>query len=267
MRSPILRASHLPATRPSGANTWRRVHRVVGPPHRLGWCGHDPRRPGTHTVPLRQAREAESQQWEPLCRFIQARLADRLNGHLDSEDMVQEVLRRAYTGITHFRSEACIETWLKSIAQHVMINTFRIFGVRHSLHDGPAAHEAVRKALHSRNAPDPETAAVRNDLGRKLLTVDRSGQAVSLRRTETASSPTGPANTATSHSSDRHIPDANPDGRTTGEGIRLRACRCPPISYAERRMINTDEVLSGSRETKPPSVCSEDLFGHAVPSI
>ena len=109
------------------------------------------------------------EQWEPLCRFIQARWANCRSGHVDREDLAQEVLCRAYTGIAHFRGEACIETWLKGIAQHVIIDTVRMSSVRHALRDTPAALESVREALHSRSTPDPETAAVRKDLGGKLL--------------------------------------------------------------------------------------------------
>jgi RNA polymerase sigma factor (sigma-70 family) len=109
------------------------------------------------------------EQWEPLCRFIQARWVDCRVGHVDREDLAQEVLCRAYTGITHFRGEACIETWLKGIAQHVIIDTVRMSSVRHALNDTPAAHEGMREALHSRGTPDPETTAVRKDLGKKLL--------------------------------------------------------------------------------------------------
>jgi RNA polymerase sigma factor (sigma-70 family) len=117
-----------------------------------------------------QAWEAlYDEQWEPLCRFIQARFANHLNGHLDSEDMAQEVLCRAYIGIAHFHGEARIETWLKSIAQHVVIDALRMISLRHSLHDGLSTHEGIRETLSSQAAPDPETTVVRKDLHRKLL--------------------------------------------------------------------------------------------------
>ena len=118
----------------------------------------------------RQVWEAfYEEQWEPLCRFIQARWANCRSGHLDREDLAQEVLCRAYTCITHFRGEACIETWLKGIAQHVIIDTVRTSSARQALNDTSAAYEGMREALHSRSTPDPEAAAVRKDLGRKLL--------------------------------------------------------------------------------------------------
>jgi RNA polymerase sigma factor (sigma-70 family) len=79
------------------------------------------------------------------------------------------VFCRAYTGISHFRGEACVVTWLKSIAQHVMIDTVRMISVRHVLSDGSVAREGIREALHARRAPDPETAAVHKDVWRKLL--------------------------------------------------------------------------------------------------
>jgi RNA polymerase sigma factor (sigma-70 family) len=109
------------------------------------------------------------EQWDPLCRFIQTRFSNSSNAYIDCEDLAQEVFCRAYTGISHFRGEACVETWLTSIAQHVLIDTVRMLSVRHALSDGSVAHEGVREALHARSTPDPETATVRKDAGRKLL--------------------------------------------------------------------------------------------------
>jgi DNA-directed RNA polymerase specialized sigma24 family protein len=53
------------------------------------------------------------EQWDPLCRFLRVHLPGSANGDVDSEDLAQEVFCRAYTGISHFRGEACLETWLK----------------------------------------------------------------------------------------------------------------------------------------------------------
>jgi nicotinamidase-related amidase len=109
------------------------------------------------------------EQWQPLCRFIQARLPNSAKGHVDSEDSVQEVLCRAYTGISHFRGEACIETWLNCIAHHVIVDTVRMVSLRQRLSEGSGTLESVREVLHAHSVPDPEACAVQKDVLRKLL--------------------------------------------------------------------------------------------------
>jgi RNA polymerase sigma-70 factor (ECF subfamily) len=109
------------------------------------------------------------EQWEPLCRFIQARLPDKANIQVDSEDLAQEVLCRAYTGIRRFRGEASLWTWLRSIAQHVIIDTIRAASLRQQLLEGSSALESVREGLHARGMPDPEVSALREDVLGKVL--------------------------------------------------------------------------------------------------
>jgi RNA polymerase sigma factor (sigma-70 family) len=118
----------------------------------------------------RQAWEAfYEEQWEPLCRFIQARLHDQTNGAMDSEDVAQEVLCRAYTGIGRFRGEASLGTWLRSIAQHVIVDTARAATLRQRLSEGNGAIESTREHLHARAMPDPEASAIcKNLLGKAL---------------------------------------------------------------------------------------------------
>jgi RNA polymerase sigma-70 factor (ECF subfamily) len=118
----------------------------------------------------RQAWEAfYEEQWEPLCRFIQARLHDHTNGEMDSEDVAQEVLCRAYTGIGRFRGEASLGTWLRSIAQHVIVDTARAATLRQRLSEGNGAIESTREHLHARAMPDPEASAIcKNLLGKAL---------------------------------------------------------------------------------------------------
>jgi RNA polymerase sigma-70 factor, ECF subfamily len=118
----------------------------------------------------RQVWEAfYDEQWEPLCRFIQARLPDKANSKVDSEDLAQEVLCRAYTGISGFRGDASLWTWLRSIAQHVLVDTVRAASLHQHLLDGSGALESAREGLQARNVADPEAAVVRKDVLRKLL--------------------------------------------------------------------------------------------------
>src|SRR5918992_916392 len=118
----------------------------------------------------RQVWEAfYEEQWEPLCRFIQARLYDRSNSQADSEDLGQEVFCRAYAGIGRFRGEAGVGTWLRSIAHHVIVDTARAASLRQRLHEGNGALESTRENLHARDMPDPEVSTVREDgLGKAL---------------------------------------------------------------------------------------------------
>ena len=60
-------------------------------------------------------------QWEPLCAFIRVHMGEALACRVDPEDVAQEVFCRAYSGITRFRGEAQLETWLRSIAYHAII--------------------------------------------------------------------------------------------------------------------------------------------------
>jgi RNA polymerase sigma factor (sigma-70 family) len=109
------------------------------------------------------------EQWDPLCRFIRVHLPDGANDGVDSEDLAQEVFCRAYTGISHFRGEACLETCLKSIAQHVIIDMVRMASLRHRLGKESDMPDRVRDAVHCRSAPAPEMSAVRKDVLGKVL--------------------------------------------------------------------------------------------------
>ena len=109
------------------------------------------------------------EQWRPLCAFIRARLSHSPNGQADSEELAQEVLCRAYTGITHFRGEAQLETWLRTIAQYAIIDAVRAAQRERRLSEGNAAMESVCEALHVRAVPEPEASALRQDLLRQLL--------------------------------------------------------------------------------------------------
>ena len=118
----------------------------------------------------RQVWEAfYEEQWGPLCRFIEARLPGCANGEVDSEDLAQEVLCRAYTGISRFRGEASLATWLRSIAQHVIIDTARTASLRQRLGEEGAALESVREGLHARGMTDPEASALRKDVMGKMV--------------------------------------------------------------------------------------------------
>ena len=118
----------------------------------------------------RQVWEAfYEEHWEPLCRFIQARLPDNANGQADSEDLAQEVLCRAYAGICRFRGEASLWTWLRSIAQHVIVDTMRTASLREHLLSGSGTVENACEKLRARGMPDPETSAVHKDVLGKAL--------------------------------------------------------------------------------------------------
>lgn len=118
----------------------------------------------------RQVWEAlYKEQWGPLCRFIQTRLHDHANRQVDSEDLAQEVLCRAYTGINRFRGEAGLGTWLKGIAHHVIVDSARSARLRQRFHDGNDGLESTRDNLHARPMPDPEASAVRKNVLGKVL--------------------------------------------------------------------------------------------------
>ena len=109
------------------------------------------------------------EQWRPLCAFIHARLSHSPNGHADSEELAQEVLCRAYTGITRFRGEAQLETWLQTIAQYAIVDVLRAARRERGLSEGTAMPESVCEGLHARAVPDPEASALRQDLLRRLM--------------------------------------------------------------------------------------------------
>ena len=87
----------------------------------------------------------------------------------DSEDLAQEVLCRAYTGISRFRGEALLETWLLSIAHYAIIDAARAAGRERRLSEGNAALEQVSEAFHSHTVADPEASTLGQDLRRHLL--------------------------------------------------------------------------------------------------
>jgi RNA polymerase sigma-70 factor (ECF subfamily) len=109
------------------------------------------------------------EQWQPLCRFIRARLSQSTDSQVDSEDLAQEVFCRAYTGISRFRGDATLSTWLRSIAQHVIVDTMRTASLREHLLSGSGTVENVYEKLHARGMPDPETSAVGKDVLGKAL--------------------------------------------------------------------------------------------------
>jgi RNA polymerase sigma-70 factor, ECF subfamily len=109
------------------------------------------------------------EQWRPLCAFIRARLSDNPNGQADSEELAQEVLCRAYTGINRFRGEAQLETWLQTIAHYSIIDVVRATQRERRLSEGTVALERMCEALHARAVPDLEASTLRQDLLRRLL--------------------------------------------------------------------------------------------------
>jgi RNA polymerase sigma factor (sigma-70 family) len=109
------------------------------------------------------------EQWRPLCASIRARLSQSANVQADSEDLAQEVLCRAYTGISRFRGEALLETWLLSIAHYAIIDAARAAGRERRLSEGNAALERVSEAFHSHTVADPEASTLGQDLRRHLL--------------------------------------------------------------------------------------------------
>jgi RNA polymerase sigma-70 factor (ECF subfamily) len=109
------------------------------------------------------------EQWEPLCRFIQTRLHDHANRQIDSEDLAQEVLCRAYTSIGSFRGEASVGTWLRSIAHHVIVDAARTARLRQRFHNGSHHLEGAREQLYARSMPDPEMSALRKNVLGKIL--------------------------------------------------------------------------------------------------
>jgi RNA polymerase sigma factor (sigma-70 family) len=109
------------------------------------------------------------EQWRPLCASIRARVSQSANAQADSEDLAQEVLCRAYTGISRFRGEALLETWLQSIAHYAIIDAARAAERERRLSEGSAALERVCEALHSHAVPDPEASTLGQDLRRHLM--------------------------------------------------------------------------------------------------
>ena len=113
-------------------------------------------------------RALYEEQWRPLCAFIRARLPHSLNGQVDGEDLAQEALCRAYAGITHFRGEARLETWLQSIAHYAIIDAVRDARREGRLHGESDVWERVCEAVHASAEPDPEAVVLRNDLQGRL---------------------------------------------------------------------------------------------------
>lgn len=107
-------------------------------------------------------------QWDQLCAFIRARLRHSPNGQVDAEEIAQEVFVRAYRGIAHFRGEALLATWLKSIAHHTIVDTIRMSSVRDRLLHGAPTMDIVREALHPKHPPDPEAQTLHKDGWGKL---------------------------------------------------------------------------------------------------
>jgi RNA polymerase sigma-70 factor (ECF subfamily) len=109
------------------------------------------------------------EQWEPLHRFMHARLPDHASRQVDSEDLAQDVFCRAYTSISRFRGNASLGTWRRSIAHHVIVDAVRRARLHQRFCDGHDCRETAREHLHARSTPDPETFALRrNVLGKAL---------------------------------------------------------------------------------------------------
>jgi RNA polymerase sigma-70 factor (ECF subfamily) len=79
------------------------------------------------------------------------------------------VFCRAYAGIERFRGEARLGTWLRSIAQHAIVDAARAAGLRQRLHEGNGTLESARENLHARDTPAPEVSTVRKDVPGKAL--------------------------------------------------------------------------------------------------
>jgi RNA polymerase sigma-70 factor (ECF subfamily) len=108
-------------------------------------------------------RALYEEQWRPLCAFIRARLTHTANGRTDSEDLAQEVFCRAFTGITRFRGEARLETWLQAIAHYAIVDARRASQREGGLRAAADAPEHLREGIRARATADPETYVVGRD--------------------------------------------------------------------------------------------------------
>lgn len=71
----------------------------------------------------------------------------------DVEDLVQDILLRAWNGRSSYEGSAAPETWITSIAHHRIVDWFRARG-RSERHAGPAAREALRQLGAAPFPPD-----------------------------------------------------------------------------------------------------------------
>jgi len=72
-------------------------------------------------------------------------------------------------GIGRFRGDAHLGTWLRGIAQHVILEAARTAILRQRFQDGHDGIERLRENLHARAMPDPEASAVRKSVLRKVF--------------------------------------------------------------------------------------------------
>jgi RNA polymerase sigma-70 factor (ECF subfamily) len=122
---------------------------------------------------LDQARhgdmDAFARVFEPHRKYIW-RLAYRLAGPNDCDDVVMETFLKAWKAIPKFRGGASVKTWLTRIARNCAIDFKRRESTREKgrvtafePEDGEPLDAVADKSL-----PAPDEAAARNDLGRIL---------------------------------------------------------------------------------------------------
>lgn len=73
---------------------------------------------------------------ESLLARIRGRLGPQLRGRLEPEDVLQETLLRAVSGISKFewQGEPSVLRWMEGIAVHFILHSARQLGVRRHLH-------------------------------------------------------------------------------------------------------------------------------------
>lgn len=101
--------------------------------------------------------------WDPLCRFIGAKLAKSPHSQEDIEDIARQTISEAYATISRFRGDCRIDTWIKRIAWHLTVDFVRrSITVRKNIDGHSASLQLIRDISSPRSL----------DLERRYLEVD-----------------------------------------------------------------------------------------------
>jgi len=105
--------------------------------------------------------------WAPGIRRYLARLV----GEAEADDLAQEVFVRACRGLSRFRAESRVSTWLYRIATHVAIDRLRAPSFQRQVASEGAKDPDVLAPANAGGQDDPESRAARGEMRRCILDV------------------------------------------------------------------------------------------------
>lgn len=116
--------------------------------------------------------------WKEYRADIKAFLHSKVANYDDVDDLLQDILLKAYKNIDNIKSESCIKPWLFQIANHMIIDFYRKKGKPREWHVGDIYwHEESIGAIQTLSfCVFPFMKALPKEIAELLIAIDIHGQ-------------------------------------------------------------------------------------------